>query len=82
VASIFPRGIPDINRPDRLPFSGKRDAMRVKNSPLSEIALVLVCFDHVASVIVNANHSVNVNGCEISRYIKNRIAGSNHNAAL
>jgi hypothetical protein len=26
-------------------------------SPLLEIALVLVRFDHVASVIVNANHS-------------------------
>jgi len=27
-------------------------------SPLFEIALVLVRFDHVASVIVNANHSI------------------------
>jgi hypothetical protein len=27
-------------------------------SPLFEIALVLVCFDHVARIIVNANHSV------------------------
>jgi hypothetical protein len=27
-------------------------------SPLLEIALVLVRFDHVASVIVNANHKI------------------------
>ena len=26
--------------------------------PLFEIARVLVCFDHIASVIVNANHSI------------------------
>jgi hypothetical protein len=29
-----------------------------KNSPLFEIARVLVRFDHVASRIVNANHSI------------------------
>jgi hypothetical protein len=28
------------------------------NSPLFEIALVLVRFDHLASFIVNANHSI------------------------
>ncbi len=28
------------------------------HSPLFEIALVLVRFDHVASFIVNANHSI------------------------
>jgi hypothetical protein len=28
-------------------------------SPLLEIALVLVRFDHVARIIVNANHSAN-----------------------
>jgi hypothetical protein len=32
--------------------------MRVTTSPLFEIALVLVRFDHVASVIINANHSI------------------------
>ncbi len=30
----------------------------VLRSPLFEIALVLVRFDHVASGIVNANHSI------------------------
>jgi hypothetical protein len=32
--------------------------MRVKNSPLFEIAGVLVRLDHVASFIVNADHSI------------------------
>jgi hypothetical protein len=32
--------------------------MRVKNSPLFEIARVLVRFNHVARFIVNANHSI------------------------
>jgi hypothetical protein len=26
--------------------------------PLFEIALVLVCFNHVARIVVNANHSI------------------------
>jgi hypothetical protein len=35
------------------------DAMEVMaNSPLPEIARLLVRFDHVARVIVNANHSI------------------------
>jgi hypothetical protein len=29
-----------------------------KNAPLFEIALVLVRLDHVARIIVNANHSI------------------------
>jgi hypothetical protein len=32
--------------------------MRVRTSPLIEIAHVFVRFDHVASFIVNANHSI------------------------
>jgi hypothetical protein len=36
---------------------GARRAER-KASPLSEIARVLVRFNHVARIIVNANHSV------------------------
>jgi hypothetical protein len=32
--------------------------MQAKTSPLFEIALVLVRFDHVANVIGNADHSV------------------------
>jgi len=32
--------------------------MREKTSPFFEIALVLVCFDHIASRIINANHSI------------------------
>jgi hypothetical protein len=39
-------------------FSQKCGVMRVKNSPLFEIARVLVRFDHVASVIVNANDGI------------------------
>ena len=36
---------------------GKRIRKKAR-SPLFEIALVLVRLDHVASVIVNANHSI------------------------
>jgi len=32
--------------------------MRAKTLPLSEIALVLVCLDHVARFIVNTNYSI------------------------
>jgi hypothetical protein len=32
--------------------------MRVKTSPVSEIALMLMRLDHVARRIVNANHSI------------------------
>jgi hypothetical protein len=32
--------------------------IRVKISPLFEIASLLVCFDHIASFIVNPNHSL------------------------
>jgi len=32
--------------------------MRVKTSPLFEIARVLVGLDHVASFIINANHGI------------------------
>jgi hypothetical protein len=39
-------------------FSRNCDLMRVKNSPLFEIALVLVRFDHTARSIINANHSI------------------------
>ena len=38
-----------------------RDLMRFNkkaNLPLLEIALVFVRFDHVATLIVNANHSI------------------------
>jgi hypothetical protein len=37
-----------------IPFSGKCDVMRVQNSPLFELALVLVRFDHIASHIRSA----------------------------
>jgi hypothetical protein len=47
-------------------FSEKWDVLRVKTLPLFEIALVLVRFDHVASLIVNANHSI-MNGYRIWR---------------
>jgi hypothetical protein len=39
-------------------FVRVRDLMRTNRSPLFEIALVLVRFDHVAHCIVNANHGV------------------------
>jgi hypothetical protein len=34
------------------------NAMRVKTSPVFEMALVLVRLDHVASLIGNADHSI------------------------
>jgi hypothetical protein len=39
-------------------FSGKRGVMRVKNLRLFETAFVLVCLDHVARRILNANHNI------------------------
>jgi hypothetical protein len=39
-------------------FSKKCDAIRVKTSPLFEIARVLVRLNHVASIIVHANYGV------------------------
>jgi len=39
-------------------FSGKHDVTRVKACHSLKIALVLVRFDHVASIIVNADHSI------------------------
>jgi hypothetical protein len=38
-------------------FTVRRDDEK-KNSPLFEIALVLMRIDHVASPIVNADHSI------------------------
>jgi len=40
---------------DRFALSGRT---RTKSSRLLEIARVIMCFKHVASFIVNANHSV------------------------
>jgi hypothetical protein len=37
------------------------------SSPLFEIALVLVRLDHDASVIINVNHSIQLNGCDAAR---------------
>ena len=42
----------------RMCFSEERDVVRVKSSSHLEIARVLVRFNHVASFIVNTNHSV------------------------
>jgi hypothetical protein len=39
-------------------FDSVAHAMRVKTSPLFELARVLVRLDHVAHFIVNANHSI------------------------
>jgi hypothetical protein len=38
--------------------SARKDGVRVKCSPLLEIPRVLVRFDHVASIIVNANDGI------------------------
>jgi hypothetical protein len=40
---------------------------RAKTSPLFEIALVLMRFDHGASVIVNANHGIEASSAAASR---------------
>jgi len=62
VAPIFPRGIPDITRSDQLEiwqeFFRKARCGASQNSPLFELAPVLVRFYHVASGIVNANHGI------------------------
>jgi hypothetical protein len=42
----------------KLHFSGKCGVPASKNSPLFELARVLVRLDQVASVIENANHSM------------------------
>jgi len=39
-------------------LAGKCGVIRVKTSPLFEIARLLVRLDHVARFIVNANHSM------------------------
>jgi hypothetical protein len=38
-------------------FDSVRDLMRTNRSPLFEVARPLVRFEHVASFILNANHS-------------------------
>jgi hypothetical protein len=43
---------------EKIPFSGKRRRKASKNSPLFEIARLLVPFHHVARCIINANHSI------------------------
>jgi hypothetical protein len=40
-----------------IPVNGECELTRV-NSPLFEIALVLVRLDHVASIIVNVSHGI------------------------
>src|SRR5229473_427352 len=47
----------------------RRDAS--KFSPLFEIARLLVCFDHVASFIVNANHGVPIRLAKLARFFQN-----------
>jgi hypothetical protein len=39
-------------------FSGKRDVMRAKTSPLFELTHMLARLDHVAGGIVNLNHRI------------------------
>jgi hypothetical protein len=39
-------------------FNGKCEVIRVKVSPFSKVARLLVRLDQVASVIVNANHGI------------------------
>jgi hypothetical protein len=41
-----------------LPVRPKAECDRVKTSPLFELAHVFVRFNHVASLIVNANHTI------------------------
>jgi len=42
----------------KVPFSREVRSDASKNSPLFELARVLVRFDHVARFIANANHSI------------------------
>jgi hypothetical protein len=50
-----------------IPFSGERRVLRVKNFTLFEITRSLVCLDYVASIILNANHSMMLSGCKTLR---------------
>jgi hypothetical protein len=55
------RADPPVNRPKQKPSCSIAWRLFVSKplcSALFEIALVLVRFDHVARIIVNANHSV------------------------
>jgi hypothetical protein len=54
-------------------FSGKRRRKASKNSPLFELARVFVRFNHVARVIVNADHSAERPSFEIGRGERNFI---------
>jgi hypothetical protein len=49
---------PDKSGIMEIPFSEEREMIRVKSSPLFEPARVLVRFNHVTRIIVNANHSI------------------------
>ena len=49
---------PDKSEIMEIRFSEERDMLRVKSSPLFEPARVLVRFNHVTRIIVNANHSI------------------------
>jgi hypothetical protein len=62
--STIPKAAPHLNKaaafhnqPSRF-TAWRLFVSREQNSPLFEIASVLVRFDHVVSVIINANHSI------------------------
>src|SRR5439155_4840999 len=52
---------------------------REQLSPLFEIARVLVCFDHVASIIVNADHGVPIRLAKVARFFQNSAQYENEN---
>jgi hypothetical protein len=55
---LFMGGFPTLNEIGGIHFSEKTRGDTSEISPLSELPNVLMCLNHVARCIVNANHSI------------------------